>query len=124
LIEKTINKYHEAEAIRAASNSAGKEKGKNKNKGKGKAIAQVNNQADEDEEMEDAPTENEQTMMLDDMEVELTNAGNAPAVVDNKGKLKNPVKFGELPYVGSKKGMGVQDKKDDPDEEWKKFFLG
>ena len=118
MIEKTINKYHEAEAIRAASNSAGKGKGKNKNKGKGKAIAQVNNQADEDEDMEDAPMGDEQTMTLGDMEVELTKAGNTPAAIDHKGKLKNPVEFGELPYVGGKKG------KDDPDEEWKKFFFG
>ena len=62
--------------------------------------------------------EDEQTMMLDDMEVELTKTGNTPAAIDHKGKLKNPVEFGELPYVGGKKG------KDDPDEEWKKFFLG
>jgi hypothetical protein len=65
------------------------------------------------------------------MEDEITNAGNTPATTINKGKAKNPVKFGELPIVGGKKdkeaqgkkGKEAQGKKDD-DEEWKKFFLG
>jgi len=123
LIERTLPKYHEVEAIRAANK--GNNKKKSKGKGKGKAI--TNNQAGEDEEMADAPAEDEQTTMsLDGMKVELTNAGNAPAVVDKgKGKLRNPVEFGELPYVGSKKDKDDQGKKDDgDDDEWKKFFLG
>lgn len=89
-------------------------KGKNKNKGNGKGNGKakinktVNNQADEDE----------QTLVsLDDMGVELTKAGNTSAAIDHKGKLKNPVNFGELPYVGGKKGKDVQEKKDDSDEE-------
>lgn len=123
LIKKTLPKYHEAEAIRAAFRGKGKGKNKSKSKGKGKAVTQV----DEDEEMQDAPMEDEQTMpSLDDMEVELNNAGNTPSAVDDKGKgrLQNPLKYGELPYVGSKK-RDSQEKKDDKDEEekWKKFFL-
>lgn len=105
MIEKTLPRYHEVQAIRAASKGTGK--GKKKNKSKGKAVTQAN----EDEEMEDAP--HEQAMAsLDDMEVELTNAGNTPASVDKgKGKLQNPVNFGELPYVGGKRES--QGKKDD-----------
>jgi hypothetical protein len=86
--------------------------------------------------MEDAPPmDDEQTMpSLNEMDYELTNAGNTTTTIDKgKGKAKNPVKFGELPIVGGKKGKEAQGKdgketqgkKDDDDEKaWKKFFLG
>jgi hypothetical protein len=135
-------KYEEAEAIRgpsqSTSQSSNKSKGKGmgkpnfkpkgKGKGKGKADTTLNHQATEDEEMEDAPMEDasmddEQMVSLNEMDYELTNAGNTPTVDKGKGKAKNPVKFGELPIVGGKKGKEAQGKKDD-DEEWKEFFLG
>jgi hypothetical protein len=138
MIKKTMPKYKEVETARAVpknagksnSNSKGKEKPnfKPKTKGKGKAVTTTNNNTTEDEDMEDAPPmDDEQTMVsLNEMDYELTNAGNTPTVVDNgKGKAKNPVKFGELPIVGGKKGKETQGKKDDDDEKaWKKFFLG
>ncbi|KAG9512958.1 hypothetical protein KCU93_g10213, partial [Aureobasidium melanogenum] len=112
LIEKTQEKYYEAEDARVST----KEQGKKKNKRKGKAIANINNKVEEDEEMQDVDMEDEQTMPLfNDMNVELTAAGNAPAAVREKEKGKSSVKFGELPLVGGKK-------KDD-DQEWKDFFL-
>jgi hypothetical protein len=118
-------KYEEAEAIRVTSQNNDKSKGKGK--GKRKFDATLDHQAAEDEEMEDAPPmEDEQTMVsLNDMEDEITNAGNTPATTIDKGKAKakNPVKFGELPIVGGKKDKEAQGKKDD-DGEWKKFFLG
>lgn len=127
MIERTLPKYHEVEAVRAASKGKGKNKRRNKGKGKGKATTDNQADEDEDEEMEDAPMEDEQTMTsLNDMEVELTNAGNTPAASTDKGKgkLQIPVQFGELPYVGSKNKRDSQGKKDDGnDEEWKKFFL-
>jgi hypothetical protein len=135
MIKKTMPKFKEVEATRPVpenagksnNNSKGKEKpnSKPKTKGKGKAVTTTNSNSNKDEEMEDAPPmDDEQTMIsLNGMEYELTNAGNTPTVVDNKGKAKVPVKFGELPIVGGKKGKEDQGKKDD-DEEWKKFFLG
>ncbi|KAG9643283.1 hypothetical protein KCU64_g11826, partial [Aureobasidium melanogenum] len=113
LIEKTQEKYFEAEDARVST----KGKGNKKNKGKGKAITNINNKAEEDEEMQDVDNDDEHTMpSFNDMNVELTAAGNAPATVKEKGKGKASVKFGELPFVGGKK-------KDDDDEEWKNFFL-
>jgi hypothetical protein len=148
MIQKTMPKYKEVEATRPVSkntgnsNSNSKDKGKGKptfkpkTKGKGKVATITNNNITEDEDMEDAPPmDDEHTMVsLNEMDYELTNAGNTPTVVDKgKGKVKNPVKFGELPIVGGKKGKEAQGndgketqgKKDDDDEKaWKKFFLG
>jgi uncharacterized protein YdaT len=120
-------KYKEVEAIRAATKKTGKNKS-NKAKRKVDATLKHNTNTNEDVEMEDAPMEKEQTMLsLDDMEVELTNAGNTPAttVDKGKGKISNPVKFGELPIIGGKEANEAQGKKEkDNDKEWKAFFLG
>ncbi|KAH0364664.1 hypothetical protein KCU65_g6584, partial [Aureobasidium melanogenum] len=114
-IEKTLNKYYDAEAARGPTNT----KSKGKNKGKGKANGHVNNKAQEDVEMQDADMEEQDTMpSLNDMKTEITAAGNAPTAVKDKGKGKAPVQFGKLPLVGGKK-----EEKDD-DKEWKDFFLG
>ncbi|KAH0167248.1 hypothetical protein KCU67_g3960, partial [Aureobasidium melanogenum] len=76
------------------------EQAKDEGKGKGKAKV-ANDYEDEDEEMEDAE---EYTMSsLNDMNTELTAAGNAPAAVKNKGKGKAPVEFGGISFVGGKK---------------------
>jgi hypothetical protein len=126
-------KYEEAEAMRGTSQStsqstsknASKDKGKGKpnskpkTKGKGKAVTTTNNNnTTEDEDMEDAPPmDDEQTMAsLNEMDYELTNAGNTPTVEKGKGKAKNPVKFGELPIVGGKKGKEAQGKKKDDND--------
>jgi hypothetical protein len=106
-IEKTLNKYHDAEAARGPT----KTKGKGKNKGKGKATGNVNNKTLEDVEMQDADMEEQQTMpSLNDMNTEITAAGNVPAAVKEKGKGKESVKLGELPVAGGKKM--------DDDKEW------
>lgn len=111
-IEKTLNKYHDAEAARGPT----KTKGKGKNKGKGKATGNVNNKTLEDVEMQDADMEEQQTMpSLNDMNTEITAAGNVPAAVKEKGKGREPVKLGEIPIAGGKKT--------DDDKEWKKFSL-
>jgi uncharacterized protein YdaT len=121
-------KYKEVEAIRVATKKNSKNKSNNKGKRKVDATLDHSTNTNEDVEMEDALVEKEQTMLsLDDMEVELTNAGNTPAtnVDKGKGKISNPVKFGELPIIGGKEAKEAQGKKEkDNDKEWKAFFLG
>jgi hypothetical protein len=100
----------------------GQEKNKGKAEVKGKAGTKVNEKAQEDQEMQDVEMDDGQALpSLDEMEVELTNAGNAPAA--SKGKDKAPVEFADLPYVGGKKDTHQEKKKKDDDEEWKNFFL-
>ncbi len=68
MIEKTQEKYHEAEDVRVFHKGQQEEQGQGHN---------VDNKAEEDEEMQDVDNEDEHTMpSFNDMNVELAAAGN------------------------------------------------
>jgi hypothetical protein len=96
-----------------------KEEAKNHEKSNGKA--------NEDQEMEGVEMEDANPVSsFKDMNKEPTTASNAPAAskTNDKGKNNALVQFGDLPYVGGKKGEGQEKKKEhDEDAEWKKYFL-